>query len=322
MASLDLLSNDTLFITELETTQRSKRGRYGYRIKPSMIADDCERRLWFDFRWATRPEGVDAKMQRVFAAGHAIEKRFLNDMKETSGLDVETHVWDERKQEDKQIGVSFASGHGYGFLDGQIKGFVENPLPLMNAEVKSMKQADFNAVRKHGVKKKKPLHYGQMQVYMHANGALWTAYCIECKNTHARHIEFVEYDEDFARSLEIKANNIWKWNEAPARVFTDPEVYPCTFCPHTDLCWGRTATLPEKTCRTCAHVTPEEGGFWRCSKDGDTLSRSRQEGGCDRHLYNPHLVPGEVVGGDGVTHVEYLMVNDDTYVDRVRSDDQ
>lgn len=324
MARIDFLSNNTAIALDVSIAKRAEPRRQGYRIKASEIADPCERKLWASFRWISPVEVIDPKKQRIFDMGNYIEACMVRDFKAMPGVEVKDVEYDEDGQPtDKQIGVSFADGHGFGYLDGRMLGVVEAPKTPHVLEVKSMKNTDFNATVKHGVMKEKPLHYAQCQIYMHKTGDTRTLYAFECKNTSERHFERIEYDFTFATQLEAKAERIAFAERAPVRAFDDPDAFPCSFCNHRSWCWKLTVDLPARSCRTCAHVTPLSGGRWMCERKGSgksDLTREDQEAGCKMHLYNPDMVNGTISGGDGSSIVIYDLPNGDQFIDTVEAE--
>ena len=102
----------------------------------------------------------------------------------------------------------------------------------------------------------------------------------------------------------------------PARVSDDPAWFECRFCDHRDLCHGEAAAAV--SCRSCLHATPVEGG-WTCARWDQGLDLDAQRQGCDRHLFIPDLVPGDVVDA-GDDHVVYRMRDGGAWVNDVRSE--
>ena len=41
----------------------------------SAMGSDCDRAIWYSFRWAVPPEGHDGRMLRLFETGHREEAR-------------------------------------------------------------------------------------------------------------------------------------------------------------------------------------------------------------------------------------------------------
>jgi len=63
------------------------------------------------------------------------------------------------------------------------------------------------------------------------------------------------------------------------------------------VCHG--CKIPEVSCRTCSHVTPEQNGTWSCAKGKPAVT-------CSEHLYIPQVMPKDLVVVDaGDDFVEY-----------------
>lgn len=319
MAAIDFLANNTSIALDKSIDDRAEPRRQGYRLKAGDIADPCARKLWAGLRWISEPEIINAKKQRIFDLGNYIEDKMIEDLRAMPGMMLKDRETDEDGlPTDRQVGVPFADGHGYGYIDCLLYGVPEAPNTVHVCEIKSMKNTDFNATVKHGVLKNKPLHYGQFQMYMHKLGYDRALYAFECKNTSERHFERVEYDFTYAAALEAKAEQIAFADHAPVRAHADPDTFPCSFCNHRTWCWQLTADLPKRTCRTCAHVSPMSGGRWTCSKhENRSMSREEQEAGCHLHLFNPDMVPGTVTGGDGEESVIYELVDGVQFIDHI-----
>jgi hypothetical protein len=60
--------------------------------------------------------------------------------------------------------------------------------------------------------------------------------------------------------------------------------------------------IPDVTCRTCAHATPEMDGDgrWSCARFGCDLevATQRQGGQCPNHVFIPALMPWQAVDAD------------------------
>ncbi len=76
-----------------------------------------------------------------------------------------------------------------------------------------------------------------------------------------------------------------------------PAIGAAKFCPYWAICHG--CKIPEVSCRTCAHVTPEKDGTWSCALDKPAVT-------CDDHLYIPQIMPKDFEMTDaGDDWVEY-----------------
>ncbi|TLG71837.1 hypothetical protein [Methylocystis sp. B8] len=128
----------------------------------SIIGEECESKLWYGFRWAMTPEQFDGRMLRLFQTGHHEEARMIDDLRRAS-----LEVWDRDSDTGEQFGVSDVGGYFRGHADGFLVGVIEAPTTPHLFEAKTHNTKSFAKLKAEGVCKAKPLHYAQMQVYMH-----------------------------------------------------------------------------------------------------------------------------------------------------------
>lgn len=277
-----------------EAWEAAQTGRHSYRLSPSTLGNECDRRLWYDFRWASPIEVFTGQKLRIFESGKIYETRLLDDL-ERSGVTVIRNVEGEfdKHGKPKQIGVSFAKGHGYGFLDAEAIGVKEAPSKWHIVEAKSHKLKSYTYLIGRGVERAKYEHWVQMQIYMHQRERSRALYIATCKDDDRIHTERINYDVDFNIRLELRAERIAFSDWAPPRIRDNPDGWPCTFCKHAGLCHGDDG--PEFNCRTCLHIAARDMGEWHCVRHGHVLSREDQEKGCSSHLYLPDLIPGEQI---------------------------
>ena len=257
----------------------------------SSIGHACERKLWFDFRWCSKP-GFEGRTLRLFETGKREEIRVIENLRE-----IKVTVWAVDPNTGLQITYGSFGGHYGGSLDGMIFGVDEAPETWHVLEVKTMNTRDFNRMKKEGVKKVKFLYYCQMQAYMHWSEVERAYFLCVCKETDEIYPERVYYDKKFAEGLELKAKRIVFSPTPLFKISDDPDLLPeCHFCDHKKLCQGQ--CLPLVTCRTCAWVTPHEDGFWVCDRTEEKISSSGQRHPCEFHIFVPDLVPLEMVNAD------------------------
>jgi hypothetical protein len=161
-----------------------------------------------------------------------------------------------------------------------------------------MNSKGFNGVMKHGVKKHKPLHHAQIQLYMHILGINRGFYYFKCADTQEYGAERVDYDADFCIRLLANLERIIFADEAPARISEDPEFFGCKFCKHKAICHNK--EMPRVNCRTCIHFAAERHGDCQvsCSRWQKPLSIPEQREACPAHLFAPTFVPGIQVDFD------------------------
>jgi hypothetical protein len=117
------------------------------------------------------------------------------------------------------------------------------------------------------------------------------------KNTDEMYGERIKRDKAVGNLLVSKAKNIIFSDTPPAKLNEDPSYWQCRFCSYFAVCHG--CKVPEVSCRTCSHVTPEQDGTWSCAKGKPVVT-------CDEHLFIPQIMPKDFVVTDaGDTFVEY-----------------
>lgn len=293
---------------------RSNHDRLHPRLSASSLGEECEAKLWHSFRWTHEQEQFEGRLLRLFETGNVYEERLVGLLRlagvKVDAVDPETG---------EQFRVVFADGHASGRTDGEAVGLPEAPKTRHLLECKTHSDKSFAELVKHGVEVAKPVHYAQMQIYMHMRGLTRALYLAVNKNTDALHAERIEYDPTAALRLVAKAERIVKADRPPTRQYDDPEArsaWKCRSCPALGVChqgaWAR------RNCRTCLHSTPGPNGSWTCARFGRELSDYEQATGCERHLYLPELVPGvqeDATGADHIDAVVYRMADGSRWVD-------
>jgi CRISPR/Cas system-associated exonuclease Cas4 (RecB family) len=267
-----------------ESAQESRRSR---RMGGSTIGDPCDRKLWYAFRWALPAERHDARTLRLFQTGHWEEERLLNDLR-LAGVS----VFGEQDE------AELCGGHFVAKIDAMASGVIEAPKAVHIVECKTHNAKSFAALERSGVQESKPMHFAQMQIYMHAFKLDRALYIAVNKDTDALYVERIKLDPEAVHRLEQKALRIIEADRAPPRIALDADSFSCRFCRYASMCHDEDAA--ERNCRTCLHVTPvmNDGG-WHCAAHGKMLTPEEQDAGCGDHRYLPDLVPGEQIDVDG-----------------------
>jgi hypothetical protein len=207
----------------------------------------------------------------LFETGEREEERIIANL-------IEVGVTVEGRQEE----VSFCDGHMLGHLDGVVLGLLEAPKTWHVLEVKTHSTKSFADLTKNGVKKSKPAHYAQMQLYMDGLGLERACYLAQNKDTDELHLERVEREPAYIKALIAKANAIIYADSPPDRI-GDASYYLCKHCDYSDVC--HSAIWPQVNCRTCAHSTPVADGKWSCAR-GLVVGRPS----CAEHIYLPTMI--------------------------------
>ncbi len=269
----------------------------------SAIGQECERRLWYSFRWATAGEAFDGRMKRLFHRGHREEETFVAELR---GIGCTVHDIDPSTGQ--QFRFKAVGGHMGGGIDGVALGVPEAPKTWHLCEFKTHNAKSFSALLKQGVAEAKPEHHAQMQVYMHMASLTRALYLAVNKDDDSLHAERIRYDEAEAARLMAKAERVIYSPEPLPRLSEDPAFFKCKFCPMAAVC--HTDALPAVSCRTCLHATPEPDGDgrWSCAKWKADIPLDAQRTGCAEHRYIPALLArwGEAVdASEAENWVEY-----------------
>lgn len=266
-------------------------GRPRAHMGASLLGHPCDRWLWLSFRWAVR-ERLEGRTVRLFRRGHREEETILADLKMAGVTIVDT-------QARAQLG-----GHVSGSIDAVVKGVPEAPQTLHVAEFKTHNAKSFAALEKDGVEKSKPMHWAQMQSYMHATGIDRALYVAICKDDDRYYVERVRYDREAALAIIERGRRISEADRMPEPVpGAGPAWYQCKMCAAHHFCHVQTLTN-QVNCRTCAHYTARPDGTSHCAAWDATIPVDAQHEGCPRHVIHPDLTPWQVEPSeDGLTAI-------------------
>jgi|TARA_R100000030_G_scaffold90705_7_gene75485 hypothetical protein len=244
----------------------------------SGLGDDCERKIWYSWRW-WRPPEFDGRILRLFRRGEIEETWLISDLR-SAGVQVS-----EGPDLGRQWRTSALGGHLGGSMDAALLGLKEAPKTWHCAEFKTHNKKSFDDLEKKRVRKSKPMHYAQMQLYCHLFGLSRWAYFAVCKDDDRIYYERGEYDRYYAGELVEKARRIIEASEPPAKISEREDYYQCRWCHHREAC-QQEIIGPVKTCRSCKHGRPiieSQGGTWVCRLSGDPLSGEEQRKGCAKY---------------------------------------
>ena len=182
----------------------------------SLIGDACRRKLWYTFRGATKPNH-SGRVLRLFRRGQEEELTFADDLR---SIGCTLHTVDP--ETGQQWRVADCGGHFGGSLDGALIGLPVAPDGWHVVEMKTSNENGYKAMVKGGVEKSKPLHYAQMQVYMHLTDMTRAVYLMVNKNDDSIYTERVHYDKAKALALIEKAQTVIDAPEPLERISEDP----------------------------------------------------------------------------------------------------
>lgn len=148
-------------------------------------------------------------------------------------------------------------------------------------EFKTHNTKSFGKLVAEGVKVAKPIHWAQMQIYMHKKGLRFALYAAVNKNDDDLWIEIVEYDPAEGPKLLERAARVIHARTLPPRVGKHPSWHECKFCDYAKQC-HYSAPL-EKNCRNCKNAQPVPGGEWRCNQWNAIIPVDAILKGCDSY---------------------------------------
>jgi hypothetical protein len=267
----------------MEQEPQGTRGHLGI----SGLGHPCDRKIWLNFRWALE-EQIPGRILRLFARGHREEDAMVSLL---SKIGVKMRDTGDRQRKvnlGKHVG-----GSPDGIAEMGVPGGGGQPHLL---EFKTANKQSFNQVDKHGVEAAQPMHYVQMQCYMHATGMDRAWYIMVCKDDDRIHDERIKYDKQVAEKFVARGQGIAMMDRMPEPISRDPSWYQCKMCPYAPLCHAEDkdhipSTLSVNV-RTCAHATPREDGTWHHEYWGSIIPLEHQNtdaGGA--HVFHPDLVP-------------------------------
>jgi hypothetical protein len=160
---------------------------------------------------------------------------------------------------------------------------------------------------KNGVEKSKPMHFIQMQVYMHGTNINRALYLAVCKDDDRIYTERVKYDKKVAEDAIIRGKRIAMSDRMPEPCSADPSWYQCKFCPAHSFCHKAEPTK-RVNCRTCAHSTAMPDSTFRCERhDADAIPEDFQHEGCVDHILHPDMVPWVMEGSENGHSVKWKI---------------
>lgn len=285
------------------------------RLGMGQANEECDRFLWYLFRWAFK-QGFDATALKRFADGHHSEDVMADRLRKVSGI---TLLTVDPETNDQFTYLDF-DGHAKGKCDGKIWGLLQAPVKKHIWEAKATsekKLAEFRKIKatlgeKETLKKWNPVYYGQAQLYMHYEGTDRHYLTVSSPGVRDWDSCRTEYDITFVMKLRARMQRVIFSEEPLTKVSNDPTWFKCKMCPAKGIC--HEGDMPDRTCRTCLHSTPIANGQWHCERHGKTLTAEEQNNGCPAHKFLPPMVPGEVTKATD-TAVHYRMADGSEWID-------
>ena len=219
----------------------------------SIIGNDCERYLYFTFRWVYHHIHT-GRQYRLFNTGHMEEARIIGWLR-GAGYDIIN-----QDENGKQFKISSCNGH----FGGSIDGIIEIPeLGKCLFEAKTNKTGtDYKMYFESGMEKNKPVHWKQTCTYGNALGIENCLYICKNKDNDDLYIEPVKLDWNVGKEMEVKAKRVITAEELPPRISETAAYFKCKFCDYADICHRGKAI--ERNCRSCKNARAVENAEWKC----------------------------------------------------------
>lgn len=241
----------------------------------SLIGSECARDLWYGFRWFLKPK-FSGRILRLFNRGHMEEGRFIA-LLLAAGIQVF-----QQDANGNQFRISHFGGHFGGSGDGIALGIPDIPQGAYALlEFKTHSDKSFKSLQQDGVKRAKPEHYIQMQMYLDDMKLHYAVYFAVNKNDDTIHCEIVVKDEYTAPQMIDRAEMIIFSPKPLRKINEKASWYQCKYCDFSNICHGN--AVPDMNCRTCSFSSPERNGTWVCRNTGEVLDKEMQQKGCEEY---------------------------------------
>ena len=276
----------------MEAAQRWRPRPY---LGMSGIGRECERQIFYEYRWAL-PVKHNAHTLKRFADGDAAEIVAIKRLRMAEGVTL--------LAVDPKTGYQFAMNdfgdHYKGHADGLIIGLLQAPKTMHVFECKASEKYGklVELKRKFGekaaLKEWNATYFAQAQMYCHYLEC--DRHYLVCIDAGSRDWVSIrtEYNKQYAEQLVKKAERIIFAQNPPERVSEDPCFYLCRWCAYSELCHEGSRKF-NMNCRTCLHSTPLREGGWHCAKHDQMLDYDMQFTGCNHHLLIPSLLNAEQI---------------------------
>ena len=288
--------------------------RHAPQLTTSIIGHECTRFLWYTFRWAVMPDGTPRVLRKIHS-GKIENARFVVELR-IAGC----QVYDEAPA----LEFTAVGGHLLAKLGAVAENVPEAPKTPHVVITEALNESEFLEVKPNGVSATprmqaemerkfgsveglaaRPMRSDQAQAEMEMAGLERTLYLAVNKNTDELYSERIRRDSAKGKALLQRAKLVVLSKEPPEK------CDGCGVCVYEGVCKG--TQLPDVTCRSCCHATPEikDGervNLWKCEKHGRYLVRDDQEKACADHLYIPSLIGGaEVMDGGQDAQGDWVM---------------
>lgn len=265
----------------------------------SCIGHACERKLWFDFRWA-KDRSLKASSIKAVEDGFQGEPLQAARFRMVKGIELVTH-----QDTGQQIGFRDLGGHLSGHIDGIIRGLLQAPKAW---HIWEHKQVNPDKFKKLNTLKNKlgednalaawdEIYYAQAVMYMHY--ADLDRHYLTCSSPGGRDTISVrtKANSELALRLIDKARRTINAVTPPLGISDNADYFQCKWCDYHSVCFDQDdhprPVNVNINCRTCLHSTPIQDGVdgeWTCNHWKASIPEHGQRIGCERHLLIPSLV--------------------------------
>lgn len=225
----------------------------------SGIGEKCLRRLQYG-HYDCLDISHSCRMIRLFGVGHTMEPKLRAELSKFLGMTF-------KGDQDEVIGFA---GHWKGHIDGLgmfLRGskFYTFDDDWFLMEYKTHKASSFASLKKDGVKKSKPMHYGQVTSYMGYKKLKRCLYVGYNKDTSEIYLEWIYFDEEEFKENKRKESEVVLADTLLPRIGNDsPMWHECKLCDAHGVCFGKEPI--KKSCKNCQHIDILDGGIWKCTK--------------------------------------------------------
>lgn len=259
-------SNRLKDIIELQLIEEELRPYIGM----SDLGHKCQRKIWYDFRWAYIPKFTPRQL-RIFERGDMEEQRVISTLIENDMevISIQDEIVDE-------------TGHIKGHIDGLVCNVPGAEKTKHLLEIKTMNDKRFNEYAKQeNLETTNFPYYVQINQYMGRLGLSRCLFIVTNKNNEERIYSRIHFDKDnFTEYKEIGFDILTA--EYPPKRIGSRVWYECKFCNAKQICHFNESI--EKSCRSCLHVSIEQNGAWHCSLHNTILPEATQRVGCDNYM--------------------------------------
>ena len=246
----------------------------------SELGRPCSREIWYNFRWYTIKKHSGAVL-RLFNRGHSEEPKFIHRLRR---IGIEVLDFDPATGKQWRV-VHPRNAHVGGSLDSIFRvTWLPEGHQWMLGEFKTHNTGSFAKLLKDKVRKSKPQHWSQMQIYGRAYGLQYSFYCAINKNDDDLEFQVNPLAPNEGDMLAEKAIGIAESLVPPKKLSHNSSQQECKFCDHRMVCHFKGE--PYKSCRSCLNVIPLPDGTWTCKLFGGPIPREVELVGCGSYQAN------------------------------------